>query len=89
MTKQNPTDTTAPFDFVLFGGTGDLAMRKLLPSLYYHHCDGLLAESGITFAFSGDDLLEQARFAHRHGLSRDQALAAMTATPVRSNPARE
>jgi len=32
----------APFDFVLFGGTGDLAMRKLLPSLYYHFCDDLL-----------------------------------------------
>ena len=24
-----------PFDFIIFGGTGDLAERKLLPSLYY------------------------------------------------------
>ena len=24
-----------PFDFVIFGGTGDLAERKLLPALYY------------------------------------------------------
>lgn len=27
------------FDFILFGGGGDLAMRKLLPALYYHHRD--------------------------------------------------
>jgi glucose-6-phosphate 1-dehydrogenase len=27
------------FDFVLFGGSGDLAMRKLLPALYYRHRD--------------------------------------------------
>jgi glucose-6-phosphate 1-dehydrogenase len=35
-----------PFDLVIFGGSGDLTMRKLLPSLYYHHCDGLLAPAG-------------------------------------------
>lgn len=29
-----------PFDLVIFGGTGDLAMRKLLPSLYHRDCDG-------------------------------------------------
>ncbi|MGQ0620674.1 MAG: glucose-6-phosphate dehydrogenase [Panacagrimonas sp.] len=29
--------TQAAFDLVLFGGTGDLALRKLLPSLYYSH----------------------------------------------------
>lgn len=28
------------FDLLLFGGTGDLATRKLLPALYYRHCDG-------------------------------------------------
>jgi len=27
------------FDFILFGGNGDLAMRKLLPALYYRHRD--------------------------------------------------
>jgi glucose-6-phosphate 1-dehydrogenase len=46
MSIQNPAsiDAVEPFDFVLFGGTGDLAMRKLLPSMYYHHCDDLLPE---------------------------------------------
>ena len=28
------------FDLVLFGGTGDLAMRKLLPALYRRHASG-------------------------------------------------
>src|SRR5260370_20321479 len=28
-----------PFDFVLFGGTGDLAMRKLIPALYQRYAD--------------------------------------------------
>ena len=32
----------APCDFVVFGGTGDLAVRKLLPALYHRHADGQL-----------------------------------------------
>ena len=39
-----------PFDLIIFGGTGDLAMRKLFPSLYYHYCDGLLPEQGRIIA---------------------------------------
>jgi glucose-6-phosphate 1-dehydrogenase len=31
------------FDLVLFGGTGDLAMRKLLPALYRRHLAGQLS----------------------------------------------
>ena len=27
------------FDLILFGGSGDLAMRKLLPALYFRHRD--------------------------------------------------
>ena len=34
------------FDLLLFGGTGDLAMRKLLPALYYRHRDGDLPPHG-------------------------------------------
>jgi glucose-6-phosphate 1-dehydrogenase len=33
-----------PFDFVIFGGTGDLAERKLLPALYYRQCDHQFSE---------------------------------------------
>ncbi len=28
------------FDYVVFGATGDLTMRKLLPALYYRFCEG-------------------------------------------------
>ena len=39
-----PTTTSAdPCDFVIFGGTGDLAVRKLLPALYLRDRDGQLA----------------------------------------------
>jgi len=37
MAKLLPVDE---FDLIIFGGTGDLAMRKLLPSLYHRDCDG-------------------------------------------------
>ena len=30
----------APFDIVIFGGTGDLSRRKLLPALYHRDRDG-------------------------------------------------
>jgi len=31
-----------PFDYVVFGGTGDLALRKLLPALFHRDRDGQL-----------------------------------------------
>ena len=34
------------FDFVLFGGTGDLSIRKLIPALYFRHCEGQLPDDG-------------------------------------------
>ena len=34
-----------PFDCVIFGGTGDLALRKLLPALYHRDHDGHSATS--------------------------------------------
>ncbi|PAU80488.1 glucose-6-phosphate dehydrogenase [Halovibrio salipaludis] len=39
----NPNDTT-PFTLVLFGAAGDLARRRLVPSLYALWCDGALPE---------------------------------------------
>ena len=40
-------DTTVdPFDLVIFGASGDLTMRKLLPSLYFHHRERLLPDAG-------------------------------------------
>jgi len=42
----------APCDFLVFGGTGDLAMRKLLPALYLRDRDGQLAEHTRIFSVS-------------------------------------
>ena len=37
-----------PFDIVIFGGSGDLALRKLMPALYRAYCEGkLIDESRI------------------------------------------
>ena len=34
-----------PFELVVFGATGDLARRKLLPSLFHRFCDGQIPET--------------------------------------------
>ncbi len=54
------------FDLVLFGGTGDLAMRKLLPAMYWRFaCGQVSPESRIIGAARGeltrDDYLGQVR----------------------------
>ena len=45
-----------PFDMVIFGGTGDLAMRKLFPALYYLHCDGHLPDDYRIIAAARRDM---------------------------------
>jgi glucose-6-phosphate 1-dehydrogenase len=55
----------SPFDLVLFGGSGDLAMRKLLPALYYRHRDGDFPAHGRIIGLG------------RHSLSRDEYVAAV------------
>jgi len=44
---------------------------------------GLLAAAGVPFCLSGADLLVEASFAMRHGLDRQQALAAITISPAK------
>ena len=42
------TGPVEPFDYIVFGATGDLTMRKLLPALYYRFRDGQMpAEARI------------------------------------------
>jgi glucose-6-phosphate 1-dehydrogenase len=48
--------TPDPCDFVVFGGTGDLAMRKLLPALYLRDLDGQLREQTRIIAISRSGL---------------------------------
>lgn len=49
-----------PFDYVVFGGNGDLAERKLLPALYHRDRDGQIPDEARIIgasrtAFSDDD----------------------------------
>ncbi|GAA0403876.1 glucose-6-phosphate dehydrogenase [Microbispora corallina] len=44
--------TARPADLIIFGGTGDLAMRKLLPALYHSHRDGRLHADSRVIALS-------------------------------------
>jgi glucose-6-phosphate 1-dehydrogenase len=48
------------FDLVLFGGTGDLAWRKLLPALFQASRHGKLPEGGRILAVSRQDLSDDA-----------------------------
>jgi glucose-6-phosphate 1-dehydrogenase len=45
-----------PFDLVVFGGTGDLAMRKLLPGLYHRDCDDQIAPESRIIAVSRSEI---------------------------------
>ena len=49
-----------PFDLVIFGGTGDLAKRKLLPALYHRDLDGQLGEGSRIIASSRKELAREA-----------------------------
>jgi len=44
------------FDLVIFGGTGDLAMRKLLPALYHRERDGQITGASRIIAASRGEL---------------------------------
>jgi len=48
----SPAAAVEPCDFVVFGGTGDLAVRKLLPALYLRDRDGQLPEGTRVLAAS-------------------------------------
>lgn len=46
MTAKSARRDGDAFTFVLFGATGDLAMRKIIPALYAAHRNALLSDSG-------------------------------------------
>jgi glucose-6-phosphate 1-dehydrogenase len=48
------------FDLVLFGGTGDLAWRKLMPALFQAFRHGTLPADGRIIAIARDDLSDDA-----------------------------
>ncbi|MEJ0010417.1 MAG: glucose-6-phosphate dehydrogenase [Alphaproteobacteria bacterium] len=49
MAPANQDTALSPSDLVIFGGTGDLAARKILPALYYRLRDGQLPASSRVF----------------------------------------
>ncbi|MFM0592907.1 glucose-6-phosphate dehydrogenase [Paraburkholderia dilworthii] len=57
------------FTFVLFGGTGDLSMRKILPALFEaHRAGGMLADSGkiVAVARHASDRADYIRWVNEH-----------------------
>jgi glucose-6-phosphate 1-dehydrogenase len=52
-----------PFDIVVFGGTGDLAMRKLMPALYHRWCDGQIPPASRIIAAARTEIDRKAYLA--------------------------
>ncbi len=46
------------FDCVVFGATGDLTLRKLLPALYYRFCDGQMPPDSRVIAAARSELTD-------------------------------
>ena len=69
MAQLVPVET---FDLIIYGGTGDLAMRKLLPALYHRTSDGQISANSRIIAVG------------RGALSRDEYLA-MVDTALQDN----
>lgn len=60
------------FDLVLFGGTGDLAWRKLLPALFQAFRHGTLPEGGRIISVARD-LLQRLASGDASGLDASTA----------------
>ncbi|MEO0358957.1 MAG: glucose-6-phosphate dehydrogenase, partial [Pseudomonadota bacterium] len=45
-----------PFDLVIFGGTGDLARRKILPGLFRRFCSGQMPDTAQIIGAARSDL---------------------------------
>ena len=59
------------FDLVIFGGTGDLAMRKLLPALYHRERDGQISSDSRIIAASRGQLARKAYLARVEAALRE------------------
>jgi glucose-6-phosphate 1-dehydrogenase len=67
-------DPWQSFDLVLFGGTGDLAMRKLLPALYRRFVAGLFPSDARIIGVARSPLARAAYQAQVEASCRDHAL---------------
>lgn len=48
-----------PFEMLVFGGTGDLSMRKLMPALFHLHCDNRLPLQSKIYCLGLEDLSKE------------------------------
>ncbi len=72
MTPSTPASTsTEPLDLVIFGGAGDLSVRKLLPALYMAHLHNNLPEATRIHALGRQPWDRQAFNAFVHDKVRD------------------
>lgn len=59
-TARPPPVSPAPpldaFDLIIFGGTGDLAQRKLLPALFHRYVDGQITDAARIYGLARDSL---------------------------------
>jgi imidazolonepropionase-like amidohydrolase len=69
---------------VLLGKQSTIAGNGTEGSETIYNTAGLLHESGVPFALTGGQLLDQARFAARFGCPPDIALAAITTVPAKT-----
>lgn len=48
-----------PFEMLVFGGTGDLSIRKLIPALFHLHCDNRLPIQAKIFCLGRENLSKE------------------------------
>src|SRR5271166_3793800 len=56
---------------LLFGGTGDLVTRKLLPALYRRHADGQVSEASRIFGIARSPLSREVYIGHAETACRE------------------
>ncbi len=65
-----PAKGLSPSDIVIFGGTGDLALRKIVPALYYRLRDGQLPAKSRILLLGRQEMTRE-----QHRKSIEQACA--------------
>jgi glucose-6-phosphate 1-dehydrogenase len=58
--RQSRANGEEPFVLVIFGASGDLAHRKLIPSVYGLHCEGLLPKKHFVVGFARSGMTDDA-----------------------------
>ena len=83
--KQQPDPAARPAVFVLFGATGDLAKRMVLPALYRLACSGLLPRQWLLVGNGRGDITHENFRAHVHdALTERRAVARLGGRPALS-----